>query len=361
MSVFLNLEDAQVLFLTFEIRSKVSRRKRFTRFLYLKKAIIEIKHPLFNDERTQTMIILEEQREEITMNQHSILLVAKNKSLYFFPSIDSLDVISAKELTDPSVMSSFQARLKAYQMIIFLDYGFEIQFAERVRPYTNAKIILFFWNHFREEHHQLLKNAQQSSAIDDIYHFDILEAKALGLKHNSSFYSKQMQLPHSEQTSDLFFGATDNGRKERADHYKKAFDKLGITSHYYILPSRGNDQAGYLTYADYLKLTSGSRGILELLREGQSGVTLRTFESIFFNKKLVTDNLAISGYRFYDPQNIFLLQERDLKELPEFLNTPYRPVASEIIEFFDAKNWAKRFEGVDPQVFEWYEYDGQGK
>ncbi len=39
---------------------------------------------------------------------------------------------------------------------------------------------------------------------------------------------------------------------------------------------------------------------------------------MYFQKKLVTDNQAIAHYQFYHPENIFLLQERDLDELPEF-------------------------------------------
>ncbi|WP_019723613.1 hypothetical protein [Enterococcus mundtii] len=292
------------------------------------------------------------------MSQHERLLIAKNKALYFFPSLQTMDVISAKDLMDDSFMSSFQQQLDQYKLIIFLDYGFDVAYASRIRPYTNAKIILFFWNHFKEEHLQLLKKAEAETAIDDIYHFDILEAKELGIKHNSSFYSKEMELPKAEVTTDLFFGATDNGRKQRADDYQAAFEQLGISTNFFILPSRGNDQEGYLTYTEYLQKTNGSTGILELLREGQSGVTLRTFESIFFQKKLVTDNKAISGYRFYNPQNIFLLEERNLDELPAFLNSPYQTVDREIIEFFDAENWSQRFIDYDPEVFSIYEYSG---
>ena len=190
-----------------------------------------------------------------------------------------------------------------------------------------------------------------------IYHFDFLEAKELGLKHNSSFYSKHMNFSSSEPKTDLFFGATNNGRKERAESYKQEFIKRDVTTNYFILPHRGNEQPGYLTYEEYLKKTGESRGILELLREGQQGVTLRTFESMYFQKKLVTDNQAIAHYHFYRPENIFLLRERDLDELPEFLHTPFKPIPSELLEFYDAENWAKRFITNDSTIYEQYEYD----
>ncbi len=43
-------------------------------------------------------------------------------------------------------------------------------------------------------------------------------------------------------------------------------------------------------------------------------------------RSLVTDNQAIAHYHFYRPENIFLLRERDLDELPEFLHTPFKPI-----------------------------------
>ncbi|EGP4838072.1 oligosaccharide biosynthesis protein Alg14 [Enterococcus faecium] len=291
------------------------------------------------------------------MNKKDVLLVAKNKSLYFLPSIRSLDVWSGKDLLQSEFIKSARQQLANYQLIVFLDYGFDMEMARRVRPFTNAKIVLFFWNHFKAEHEAMLKQAQDEPAIDEIYHFDFLEAKELGLKHNSSFYSKHMNLSSSEPKTDLFFGATNNGRKERAESYKQEFIKRDVTTNYFILPHRGNEQPGYLTYEEYLKKTGESRGILELLREGQQGVTLRTFESMYFQKKLVTDNQAIAHYHFYRPENIFLLRERDLDELPEFLHTPFKPILSELLEFYDAENWAKRFITNDSTIYEQYEYD----
>jgi hypothetical protein len=288
-----------------------------------------------------------------------ILLVAKDKSLYFFPTINTFDVISGRDLLDPVYFNFFHPKLKEYELIIFLDYGFEMEMAIRVRSYTKAKMVLFFWNHFKEEHFQLLKQAQNNSAIDEVYHFDRLEAKELGILHNSSFYSKNMKMPDVEITSDLFFGATDNGRKEQAESYKKKFEQQELKTNYFILPSRGNDQPNYLSYAEYLELTAHSRGILELLRAGQRGVTLRTFESIYFEKKLVTSNEAITSYRFYNPKNMFLLQGRELDELSTFLHTPYQAVENELLDFFDASHWAQRFLEMEKGVFERYEYCGE--
>ncbi|BDP72834.1 hypothetical protein EfmAA96_06190 [Enterococcus faecium] len=64
----------------------------------------------------------------------------------------------------------------------------------------------------------------------------------------------------SEPKTDLFFGATNNGRKERAESYKQEFIKRDVTTNYFILPHRGNEQPGYLTYEEYLKKQGNRAG-----------------------------------------------------------------------------------------------------
>lgn len=288
------------------------------------------------------------------MKNSDVLIVPKDRSLYFFPAISEMSVCSGKELLAAS-NETLRHYLKNFQLIIFLDFGFEPEMAARIRPFTKAKIVLFFWNHFKLEHYRKLNDAQKEPAIDEIYHFDPLEARDLGLKHNSSFYTQSVGESVHKTEYDIFFGANDNGRKQQAMELKERFESLGLSTHYHILPKRGNEQEGYLPYNDYLQLVKRSKGILEILRAGQYGVTLRTFESLFLQKKLVTANAMLPFYRLYDPRNVFMI-EPDLSKLTAFLNIPYHPADQEMLDFFEAKNWVKRFVDYDPTLFEEFEY-----
>lgn len=288
------------------------------------------------------------------MKNSDVLIVPKDRSLYFFPAISEMSVCSGKELLAAS-NETLRHYLKNFQLIIFLDFGFEPEMAARIRPFTKAKIVLFFWNHFKLEHYRKLNDAQKEPAIDEIYHFDPLEARDLGLKHNSSFYTQSVGESVHKTEYDIFFGANDNGRKQQALELKDRFESLGLATHYHILPKRGNEQEGYLPYNDYLQLVKRSKGILEILRAGQYGVTLRTFESLFLQKKLVTANAMLPFYRLYDPRNVFMI-EPDLSKLTAFLNIPYHPADQEMLDFFEAKNWVKRFVDYDPTLFEEFEY-----
>lgn len=128
------------------------------------------------------------------MKNSDVLIVPKDRSLYFFPAISEMSVCSGKELLAAS-NETLRHYLKNFQLIIFLDFGFEPEMAARIRPFTKAKIVLFFWNHFKLEHYRKLNDAQKEPAIDEIYHFDPLEARDLGLNITAPFTQNQSVSP----------------------------------------------------------------------------------------------------------------------------------------------------------------------
>ncbi|MBL1226225.1 oligosaccharide biosynthesis protein Alg14 [Enterococcus sp. BWR-S5] len=294
------------------------------------------------------------------MNDRTTLLVAKNEHLYFFDTLSDIDVIAGHQLLRaPWDKTNWEEKLSQYSLIVFLDYGFEPKMAEVIRPYTQAKFVLFFWNHMTKEKIQLLYRTQAEPYIDAYYTFDPLEAQEFHLNHNSTFYSRRMLLPNKELKRDLFFGASDNGRREVAQSLLMIFNYLKLDTHYFILNGRGNEQKGYLSYEDYLNFVAESKGILEIMRPGQTGITLRSLEALFFKKKLVTTNRKIRHYHFYNPENIFIIGEEDFARLPEFLDSPYQDTMDELLEFYSEEQWMSRFHADDTASFETKEYRSQ--
>ncbi|GMB84578.1 hypothetical protein ME0901_09960 [Lactobacillus delbrueckii subsp. bulgaricus] len=56
-----------------------------------------------------------------------------------------------------------------------------------------------------------------------------------------------------------------------------------------------------VSYHDELMLAYNSNCIIEILKAGQNGISLRTCEAIVFNKKLVTNNQAVKQLPYYNP------------------------------------------------------------
>ena len=84
--------------------------------------------------------------------------------------------------------------------------------------------------------------------------------------------------------------------------------------------------AQHIPYLDYVERALRSKVIVEVNPLGQTGMTLRTLEAAFLNKKLLTDNPFVRHLDFYNANNIFIFGEDDPCMLDRFLRSDVVPV-----------------------------------
>ncbi|WET70816.1 hypothetical protein [Sphingobacterium sp.] len=179
------------------------------------------------------------------------------------------------------------------------------------------------------------------------YSFDPVDCKAFNMDFNTTLYFDNIVLPDKVQKYDVLFVGMDKGRKSQLEDLEALFKKMGISSLIYIVGNRtlfgdhsGNKPIGY---SDYLGHIAESNVILDLLQERQSGLTLRAMESLFFSKKLITNDYTIVEQPFYKEHNIFIIGKDSLDNLKTFIQTPFVPVDTEIMRYYDVTEWLKRF------------------
>lgn len=84
-----------------------------------------------------------------------------------------------------------------------------------------------------------------------------------------------------------------------------------------------------------------SKVIVDLMREGQEGLSFRIFEAMAMEKKIITDNANIRNYDFYDPRNILIL-EKDFNNLDQsFFDTPYYKLPHKIYARYTLNKWVE--------------------
>ncbi len=156
----------------------------------------------------------------------------------------------------------------------------------------------------------------------------------------------------SEVRRDIFFIGEEKGdRRERIVEIVSVLDQAGLTHELRLVPQnrhrsflrRGHSGAGYMPYSEVQERIRTSRAVLELISDGQTGITQRPFEALFLHKKLITTSAEVRSYDFYRPENIFILNERPIGELAEFLQSPYLPVEPEIIRRYTLTGWLENF------------------
>lgn len=94
-----------------------------------------------------------------------------------------------------------------------------------------------------------------------------------------------------------------------------------------------------MPYSDVIKYDLMFKCIVDILFEKNTGLSLRAYESIFYNKKLLTTNEDIRNYDFYNPNNIFILTDYNMHEISEFMRKPYVKIAEEIQKKYQYEYW----------------------
>lgn len=98
-----------------------------------------------------------------------------------------------------------------------------------------------------------------------------------------------------------------------------------------------------ISYEDNIKNIRSSRCLVEIVQEGQCGMTLRPLEALAFRKKLISNNKDLINAEFYKPQNIFIIGVDSFAKIDNFLNTPYVDINKDIITKYDVLTWVNNF------------------
>ena len=228
------------------------------------------------------------------------------------------------------------------EIIIFAtkDYTFIRQIKKR-NP--KVKIIFWYWNPaFR-----MGEPKKELYSLADIWSFDEKDCQQYKMKFNTTFYFNNIVLPTKDIKYDCVFLGINKGRRTYLEEVNANLTNLNIETFFHIVPDKGEDNPNNIQtipYTEYLGLVSESKCIIDILPEGQTGQTLRPMESIFFEKKLITNDSSIRNELFFDEQNIFILGENNTLKITDFINSPYKKIKSEIVNYYDFTNWLKRFE-----------------
>ena len=114
------------------------------------------------------------------------------------------------------------------------------------------------------------------------------------------------------------------------NNIKKVAKRLGIE----LKPRRKiNEKETY-------ELMKSSNIIVDVPMANQNGLTIRTFEALGFNRKLITTNKNIVNYDFYNPTNIYVYEgEGNFDFESDFFKKPYEKLPAEIKEKYSLSSF----------------------
>ena len=87
-------------------------------------------------------------------------------------------------------------------------------------------------------------------------------------------------------------------------------------------------------------IMKSSNIIVDVPMANQNGLTIRTFEALGFNRKLITTNKNIANYDFYNPTNIYIYEgEGSFDFESDFFKKPYEILPKEIKEKYSLSSF----------------------
>ena len=235
-------------------------------------------------------------------------------------------------------------KLSNFDAVIFFSTNSieALEFIKNKNP--NIKIIIWYWNPVNKS---LLKPEKVKCKLHEFWTFDLTDSINYKLNINTNFYFKNILLPKNDLIYDVIFVGQDKGRAEKLNEYNCILNSLKLLTFFHVVDDYKHRFSARkvkpISYDVYLKKLAQSKVIFDYLQDGQTGLSLRPFESIFFNKKLITNNSNIKNYDFYRKENIFILNHDDISMLKSFVDSDYLELPKNIIDNYDFQSWSNRF------------------
>lgn len=167
--------------------------------------------------------------------------------------------------------------------------------------------------------------------FEQIYSFQKRDCKKYGFYYTNTIYSK-CSIAKKEVLNDLYFIGVDKGRIEKIYIIYKKITDLGYKCDFTVVVNKGqlkNYCSKYpginfidkrISYDEILDRVMASRGILEVMQDGQDGATMRFYEALFYNKYLITNNKSVLNHPYYNAKYMQVIKDSNDIDINRFGN-----------------------------------------
>lgn len=224
--------------------------------------------------------------------------------------------------------------------------------------HPEAKIVIYYWDSIANN-----QNAKSLlGCFDKVFSFDKTDCKTMNLKFLPLFYIPQyaeIAAKKVEQKYDLMFvGTTHSERYEFVNGIVEQIIKQGGKCFtWFYFPSKVNfyklkiDNPRFrvariesfnfkpLSRDMLLELYAESRIQIDMQHPKQTGLTMRTIETLGAKKKLITTNPNIKEYDFYRPENVLIVDRYNPVIPNEFIELPWVDIPEEIYSKYSISSW----------------------
>jgi len=163
----------------------------------------------------------------------------------------------------------------------------------------------------------------------EIYTFDESDAS----NYNISFLEQYLPITYDERRDKAnsnekvaYFIGLEKGREGILNELSFNLKKENVICNFNIIRKsitrRLLGKSDGISYKENIDNVISSDFLVEINSKDQQGLTLRALEAVYYKKKLITNNINIRNFNFYNPDNIYILDD-NLKVPKCFLLSEY--------------------------------------
>lgn len=240
--------------------------------------------------------------------------------------------------------------------VIFLNGTLREHFSKKYleklkREHENIKLVMILYDSFSNPNAK--RAIDMIPIFDTVFSFDKGDCEKHGFEYIYSTFSKpDFVKKDSNYYSSAFFVGFAQGRLKILKNTFKRITERIKNCKFIIAGVHENEKENIkdviynktISYKEELQYAYNTDCIVEIIRDGQTGVSLRTCEAICFNKKLLTNNKKIKEMPFYDERYIHVFENAEKIDL-DFLENDI-VVKYDKNDFFSPINIVKRLNEI---------------
>jgi len=152
--------------------------------------------------------------------------------------------------------------------------------------------------------------------FDLVISFDKNDSNRYDLIYHPTVYSYNVVKKNiSIKKSDFYFLGSAKKRFSKIVSIYEKLTEMGFICEFYVTNIRDDEKKDYqglhyisnMTYEENLQHVLSTKCILEVMQENSTGHTMRIWEAIMYDKKMLTDNIQIKSTSFYNSSNILVI------------------------------------------------------
>lgn len=240
------------------------------------------------------------------------------RKVHLSGKINKIIELPMKRIWINSTLPAFEENEK--YCFIFIDRvppAMDFSYLKKLKKKNGGKIkyLLFLFNPVELFKDTTMRNLKRMD-FDYIFSYDFDDSKKYGFLHYNVPYSIMHKIDNVVD-KDIYNVSWSKGRLPTLHRIYEEAEKNGVTCQFRITDVKKKDQMYknqivYNQKAEYDEIVNGlikCNCILDVLSPGHTGVSVRYYEAVCYNKKLLTNNKNVVNLPFYNPDYIHVFEK----------------------------------------------------